>query len=138
MKKIVPTGLFVGLILFLASMTYNWLLNMFLPGLAQEYTRSGIFRPWTDPLMSLYFVYPFVLGLVLTFGWNLVKLNFKGKDWIKRGWKYGIFYWIIASFPGMFISYSSFQVSLTLICSWTLGGLIESVVAGVLLAKLNP
>jgi hypothetical protein len=44
----------------------------------------------------------------------------------------------VAAIPGMLMSYSSFPVSFVMILSWTLTGLVEAVLAGIILAKLNP
>ena len=67
-------------------------------------------------------------------------------DWIiahvhigALGWNgmltFGVIYWL-TTLPGMLISFSSFQVSLTMVVSWSLAALVEGVLAGILCAKM--
>jgi hypothetical protein len=87
--------------------------------------------------MQMFFAYPFVLGIILAFVWDKVKKSVAGKTTTSRGLNFGLIYFMATTIPGMFITYSSFQVSLMLVMSWTLSGFIEAVVAGWVLAKLN-
>lgn len=85
--------------------------------------------------MSIYFVYPFLLGIILAWIWHKIKVLFAG-GYLKRGLSFGFIYWII-TIPGMFISYSTFPISLVMVISWSLNGLIQILVAGIILAKTN-
>ena len=134
MKKIIVPGLLAGTAMLVAWMVLNWVLGFIFPTLASQYQNPDLFRPWSDPLMSLIFVEPFVLGLVLAWLWGRVKESIKGKDDWSRAVNFGVFYWVIG-IPGMFISYSTFPVSLTMIISWSLSGFVQAVVAGWVFAK---
>jgi len=138
MKKTILSGLFAGVAMLIVGMIFSWLFNWLFPSVALEYQNPGLFRPWSDPLMSLYFLYPFILGLILSFLWNKHKLspNFGGSVW-KKGATFGAAYWVVASIPGMFISYSSLQVSLLMVIGWSISGLINAIVAGWILARWN-
>ena len=136
MKKIIVSGLVAGVAIFVVSMVLSQLTNFLLPNIAQEYQNSGIFRPWSDPLMSLYFLYPFILGLVLAWFWDKTKGSFKNTK-CGRGVCFGFSYWLVASIPGMLITYSSFTVSLIMVISWSLVGLVEALAAGWVLSKMN-
>ena len=118
-------------------MGFSFLTNALFPALAAEYVDSGIFRPWSDPLMQMFFAYPFILGVILAFVWDKLKTQVKGQSVFSRGLNFGQSYFLVATIPGMFITYTSFQVSLGLVLSWTTGGLIEGIFAGWVLAKLN-
>lgn len=131
MKKIISTGLIVGAIMLIASLAVSWIFGYFFPGVKAEYENTGLFRPWSDPKMSLYFLHPFLAAFLLAWFWDKTKIVFK------NGVNFGVFYWIIASIPGMFISYSSFQVSFLMILEWTLAGLIQAILAGLVLEKMN-
>ena len=79
-----------------------------------------------------------ILGIVLAWIWDKTKSLVEGKTAIERAYKFGLAYWVIAGIPGMFITYSSFQVSLAMIVTWSFSGLVEAVVAGWIFAKKNP
>jgi hypothetical protein len=134
-KKVIASGLFSGLIIFIASMLISKIFGVIFPWLNAEYINESIFRPWSDPLMLLYFVYPFLLGIILAWLWQKTKSIF-GEN-IKGGINFGIVYWAITSIPGMFITYSSFRVSLLLVTSWSVAGLIGAILAGIVFVKLD-
>jgi hypothetical protein len=135
MKKIILPGIIVGIVTLILGMLISYLFMLF-PTVAADYQNTNIMRSWQDPLMSLFFLYPFVLGLALAWAWNKTKGLFKGNIW-KRGLNFGFAYLIIATIPGMLISYSSFPLSLMTIISWTVSGLINATAAGIILAKMN-
>jgi len=68
--------------------------------------------------------------------WDKSKGLFQGSI-ANKGTQFGLAVWLIATVPGMLISYSSFTLSLLTIISWTVSGLIEIVVAGIILARIN-
>lgn len=135
--KLVLQGLLVGVGIFVISIVISFLSQLIAPGITAEYTNQSLFRPWTDPLMSLYYVYPFILGIILSYVWDKTKKVIKGNGYYERGLRFGLWYWFASSIPGMFITFSSFQVSLPLVLSWSIGGFFEAIIAGVLLAKIN-
>lgn len=130
MKKIIVPGFLAGAAMLAASLVLNPVFAAILPELQMEYQNPALFRPWSDPLMSLIFVHPFVVGVILAWVWD------KTKKIVKTGVMFGIIYWIVA-LPGMLISYSSFLVSLIMVLSWSLSGLLQALTAGIILAKIN-
>ena len=136
MKKVLIFGLIAGLAMSIVGMLYNALSGVAFPGLMVEYQTSGLFRPWEDPLMTAFFAYPFILGIALAWVWDKVKGLISGGLWT-RALNFGLAYFIVATIPGMFISYTSFPVSLLMILSWSLSGLLNGIIAGAVLAKLN-
>ncbi len=139
-KKVILPGLAAGVAMLVIGMGLNQALMFAFPSLNAEYNNTNIYRPWSDPAMSLYFLYPFVLGIVLALAWDKVKVvfkDFKEGDCIRRGASFGFGIWAISSIPGMLVTYSSFQVSALVTATWTLSGLVNGVVAGIIFAKLN-
>ena len=135
MKKILLPGLLAGVVTLVASMALSFLFMKF-PSVAADYANTNLIRPWKDPLMSLFLVYPFVLGIILAWAWNRSKSLFQGTT-VSRGIKFGLSIWLIASVPGMLISYSCFPLSLLTIISWLTDGLVNGSIAGMIFAKLN-
>lgn len=87
--------------------------------------------------MSIYFVHPFVVGIILAWLWNKTKSLFSGANFWKKGALFGLVYWIITTIPGMIISYASFRLSFLMIVSWTVLGLVEVLCVGIICAAMN-
>lgn len=89
--------------------------------------------------MMLYFLHPFVLGVVLSWLWHDAKKALgEGGDNRHRALLFGFAVWLVATVPGMLMTYASFQLSLLIILSWTVGSLIALIGASILLVRLNP
>jgi Na+/proline symporter len=84
--------------------------------------------------MLLFFVYPFLLGVILAWFWKKTKNNF-GEN-TRGGLEFGFTYWIISSIPGMFATYTSMPYSLAIVSSWLVGGLVQALLAGIILSKM--
>ena len=137
MKKILKLGIISAVVVLAIGMILNRILQIVFPSLVSEYQNPSLFRPWSDPIMSVYFIYPFILGILLAWIWLKTKSLLEGKSNLKKGIYFGIAYWIVASIPGMVISYSSFQMSLLMILSWTFSGLIQAISAGLIFSHLD-
>lgn len=137
MKKILIAGLAAGLAMLVVSLGLNQLFNAIVPGLSNEYMNPALFRPWSDPLMMLFFLHPFVVGIALSWVWNVFKNIVPGVGAWRKGFNFGLAYGLVTTIPGMLISYSSFQISLWMILSWTIAGLIQTIIAGMVLARMN-
>lgn len=136
MKKIILPGIVAGIAMFVIGLVFTFLINAIIPSLALEYSNTQIFRPWTDPAMSIFFLYPFVLGVVLSWVWDKTKKLLKGTK-TEKAIYFGLSVWLISTVPGMLITYSSFQVSATLIFIWALSGLIDGVISGLVFSRMS-
>lgn len=133
MKKIIWPGLLLGVIMLVVNFIVSYLF-MLIPSVSADYT-SGFMRSWQDPLMMAFFLYPFILGIILAAFWNTTKASFKGK---MRGCKFGWWIFFLTTVPGMYITYTSFNLTFLTILGWTVSGLISAKIAGFLLAWMNP
>jgi hypothetical protein len=133
MKKIIGPGLLLGVIMLIIGMIVNYLF-MLIPSVNADYY-SGFMRSWQDPLMMLFFLYPFILGLVFAWLWAKTKTSFKGK-W--RGCYFGWMLFFLTTVPGMWVTYTSFNLSFLTIIGWTVAGLINAKISGFFLAAINP
>jgi hypothetical protein len=120
-----------------ASMVVGMVFGAIFPGLMAEYENTNIFRPWTDPLMNLYYVHPFLLGIFLAFAWSKGKGLIKEKDKLKKGALFGVWVWILFGTPGMLMTIASFQVSVLIVLTWTVSILIQDVLAGIVFAYMD-
>ena len=130
MKKIVLPGLAAGVVVLIVSLVLMQVYNAVFPALAIEYSTS-FFRPMSDPLMMLFFLYPFVLGLAFAWLWNKTK-----KSW-KTPYELAVAYFLAATIPGMFVTFTSMPYSPWMVATWTIGGLIYALCAAFVLQKMK-
>lgn len=135
MKKMILPGIVSGIAMILTGMFINMPLNALFPAVQKAYSNAALFRPWSDPLMSIFFLAPLWIGFVFAWAYPKVKKHLKGPECMK-GLKLGTYYLLIATVPGMFITYSSFQVTVPMTLSWVFFGWIQYVVGGIVVAKI--
>lgn len=136
MKKVILPGLVAGLIMLILGTAVSYLLMLPFRSVAAEYTNTNLFRPWTDPAMYYMFVHPFIVGIILAWVWNKVKGVVGGAGWAGHGLRFGLAYWVV-TIPGMLISYSSFQISATMVAIWSVTILVQALCAGMVYAGMN-
>jgi hypothetical protein len=135
MKKFLLKGFIAGAVLLGFSYAALYLAVTFFPSLAEQYY---------DPVFSfegdkaiLYFVHPFVLSFALAWFWKRFKSLFHGPFWW-RGMEMGMVYGLIATLPAMWITYSSLTISLGLVFSWLIYGVLQAMLVGIIFAKISP
>ena len=136
MKRIVLTGLLAGLVMLAVNMVLGFIFNYIFPTLSVEYSNPYLFIPWSHVRMQLMFLHPFLVGIILAFVWKWVKGIVPGITAMEKGIRFGIAYWVICSIPGMFISYTCFPLSFTMIMSWTISCLVQAILAGMIYARM--
>ena len=129
-------GVAAGIAILIVSVVLSFVFSYVFPSIGVEYKNLNIFRSWGDPLMSLFYLYPFLLGIILSFAWSKVKSLLRG-SWIRKSITFGVMYFIVAGIPGMFMTISSFQLSWQIVLSWTIAGLVEALAAGKIFAFLD-
>ena len=134
MRRIILIGLLAGLAMLIVSVALGPLFNLVFPSLAAEYNNTDLFRPWSDPIMYLMLVEPFIVGIILAWIFSVTRNLFKtGKAW-KKGIYFGLCYWLI-TIPGMVMSYSSFPISLLMVITWSISILVQAMVGGLIYAR---
>ncbi len=136
MKKIIIPGLLAGLLVIIISTIVSIILNIIFPVLMVIYNDVNIFRSWSDPRMYIYYFVPFITGIILAWTWDKTKNLMKGST-LEKGIYFGLAYWVIATIPGMVITYSCFQLSLYIVLMWTLMNLLNGLIFGTVLSYLN-
>lgn len=135
MKKFLIKGIAAGAALLVLSYGALYLVVSLVPSLAEQYY---------DPIFSfdgdkaiLYFLHPFILSFALAWFWRRFKSLFHGPFWW-RGIEMGLVYGLIATLPAMWIIFSSLSVSLSLVLSWFIYGVLQAMVVGIIFARLSP
>lgn len=134
--KLIWHGLLAGLVMNIVGVIVSFAMASFWPKLQEEYLNQAIFRSMTDPLMLLFYLAPFLLGIVWTFVWDFAKKSIASKNVWQNG-LYIALMWLIITIPGMLITYASFQVGLFMVFTWILMGFIQYFFGGTLIAKLG-
>ena len=123
-----------GVVLLVLSIVGLYATILLFPGLAVQY-----FDPTFDAQSErylLYFAHPFIVGLALSWFWDRFKGILKG-SFLGRGIEFGMAYALVAVFPMMWLIYSAINVSLALVVSWLLFGILQGVAAGLIFGKMN-
>ncbi len=135
MKKILITGLIAGCILFILSYGGLYLGVRYFPGLFVDYDNPLFNSNGSRDI--LFYLHAFIISFALSWFWDRFKALFKG-TLIMRGLEFGVVYAIIALLPVMWISFSSLDITVTMVISWFLYGLVQAIISGLIFAKINP
>ncbi len=135
MKKIILSGLLTGVVLLILSILALYATIWLFPTLAAQYydpafdTQAGRYM--------IYYIHPFVIALALSWFWDRFKGVLTG-GFLTKGIEFGLVYALIAIFPVMWLIYSAINVSLAMVATWWIFGLLQGVIAGLVFEKLNP
>lgn len=135
MKIFLFKGIIAGAVLLVFSYGALYLMVNFFPNLAEQYY-DPVFSLEGDKAL-LYFAHPFILSFALAWFWRRFKSLFHGPFWW-RGMEMGMVYGLIATLPAMWITYSSMAVSVGLVITWFIYGVIQAMVVGIIFAKVSP
>lgn len=135
MKKIITSGLAAGVVLLILSILGLYATIWFFPTLAVQYYDPAFDNQSARSM--IYFAHPFVIGLALAWFWDRFKPVLKGSR-LTRGTEFGLIYAVVAIFPAMWLTYSALSVSLMMVGTWLVFGLLQGVIAGLVFEKLNP
>lgn len=135
MKKILISGLIAGIILFIVSYGGLFLAIRFMP---------ESFVMYNNPLFNsdesrnvLFYLHAFIISFALSWFWQRFKGLFNG-PFLLRGLEFGLVYALVALLPVMWITFSSLDITFVMVATWFFYGLFQSILAGVVFAKINP
>ena len=131
----VKPGLMTGLAMLIISLIFSMALQIIFPQIAQEYA-TQMYRSYSDPLMLLFYLGPFILGLIIAWVWELTSLIMKGDD-LTKAVNFSLVYLVLTQIPGMFMTYTSMNVSLLLIMSWILTNFVQVLCGSIIISKMN-
>lgn len=135
MKKVIISGLVAGVVLLIFSILGLYLTIWFFPKLAGQY-----YSPTFDvPVQRymLYYIHPFVISLALAWFWQRIKGVLTG-SFITRGIEFGLIFTAVCTIPMMLLIYSAIDVSIRMVAAWTVFGLLQGLIAGLIFEKTNP
>jgi hypothetical protein len=134
MKKIFLPGLVAGVVMVIIGLALNSLWQVVFPGLKVEF-ETPLYRPWSDPLMSLVFVCPLLTGFFFAWVWNMMKAGYQAPT-AKKVFLFASGFTIF-SIIGMLMMYSCFPMSFLMLVTWIVSTAVEYYVGTWILAKMN-
>lgn len=134
-RRILIPGITAGVVLFGLSYLILYVTIYLMPGLVETYY-NPVYWPGNERAL-LFFAHPFVLSLPLAWFWDRFKPQLS-EPWLVRGLQFGLVYALIATLPSMWITFSAIDVPLTMVLTWFAYGLMQALVCGIIMARMNP
>lgn len=135
MKRVIKSGLIVGVILFVVSYGGLFLSIMFFPSLFVDYNNPLFNSDGSRDL--LFYLHAFIISMALSWFWERFKPLFKGGA-IVRGVEFGLVYGLVALLPVMWITFSAMDITVPMVLSWFFYGIVQAIIAGIILSRINP
>ena len=135
MKKILTSGLIAGTILFIVSYGGLYIGVQLFPALFMEYINPLFNSDGSRDI--LFYMHAFIISFALAWFWDRFKGLFNG-PFILRGLEFGLVYALVALLPVMWITFSALDITVIMVSSWFFYGLFQSLIAGLVFAKINP
>ena len=135
-KKILLGGVAGGILLFIAQFAFSALGNAVAP---YDVFAIGGMRQAEDPLMTLFYAYPFVLSFASAVVFDRVKGALGDEDAgcpCTAGLRFGAILILLVTVPGMFVIYSSMVYPAGFYIGNILFGLIGFPALGMLYARI--
>jgi hypothetical protein len=85
----------------------------------------------------MFYAHPFVLSFALKWFWERYKDVFSGSN-ILRAFEVSLVYGVIAMIPVLWMTYSAMNLSLMLVLTWLIYGILQAFIAGIIFSWLNP
>jgi hypothetical protein len=128
MKKVILGGIAAGVVILVVTLAVSYLIQLIWP---YDVLSLGGMRSSTDPLMALFFLYPFVLGLAIAHVYPHITLDGK-----KKGCKFGLMMWSVFGLPSLFVIVTSMNYPAGFYISNLVGNLIGMALAGAVIEKI--
>jgi len=136
MKKAIPSILISGILVLLVSLSVLYGMIYLLPSVMEEYY-NPVFRSSSFETDWLFYAHPFVLSASLYWFWDHFKTFFNGSiTWC--AFEVALTFAIIAMLPVLWLTFSAINISVIMVATWLVYGILQAFVAGLVFAKMNP
>ncbi|MDD5148835.1 MAG: hypothetical protein PHH08_05220 [Candidatus ainarchaeum sp.] len=130
--KIVLAGILGGIAIFVISTALSY---FFQAVFGYDVLSLGGMRAVNDPVMVLFFAYPFVISFVVAILFERTRKSFGGSV-VSQGLSLGLLAWLVSSIPSAFIVFSSMNYPIGFTANSLAGPLIYMIIAGIIIAKI--
>jgi hypothetical protein len=128
--KCLKTGILAGIAIFVVM----WIVSLAAQAIfAYDVLKLDGMRAVTDPIMILFFVYPWVLAFAMTCVYLKIERLLEG-DWMAKGKQFGCIIWIVAGIPSAFLIWSSMNYPIGFTISSLVGSLLYMIAGGIVIA----
>jgi hypothetical protein len=131
-KKIAIGGLTGGIVLLIAMFAFGSIATVIAP---YDISKLGGMRAIDDPVMVLFYLYPFVLSFVAAVLFDLVKDSLKGTA-LQKGLTFGLMLFLLETIPSIFVIFTSMNYPFGFHLAGFLEGIIGYPVTGILFARI--
>ena len=131
-KNIATATVAAGFMLLILMIVSGFLVNMVLPA---DISKYGGMRAMDDPIMTLFYLYPFVIAFAAAILFDCVRDCLKG-DPMTKGLMFGGLLLIIMTVPSLFVMITSMTWPLDFYISTGIWEVISFPLMGVLFAKI--
>jgi hypothetical protein len=132
-KKVLIAGIAGGILFFIVQFACSLLANLVAP---YDIFAIGGMRARDDPVMLLFFAYPFVLSFMSALVFDRVKTALGGSCCGGAGMTFGLILILLVTVPGMFVIYSSMNYPFGFYLGNILVGIIGFPAVGALYARI--
>ncbi|TRZ93454.1 hypothetical protein D4R78_08505 [bacterium] len=114
-----------------AGVTCGWLFNW-----VYKLEPTNVWKPMDGPPGLAFYIGSFLLNVVLAVVYALLRKGIPGKNKLTKGLIFGLCVWAIGMLPGMFSTYSFMTVATGVVIYWTILGLVEMPIKGLIIAAI--
>jgi len=114
-----------------AGVTCGWLFNW-----VYKLEPTNVWKPMEGPPGLAFYIGSFLLNIVLAVVYAVLNKGIPGKKKIVKGLVFGLCIWATGMLPGMFATHAFMTVATGVIIYWTLIGLVEYPLQGMIIAAI--
>src|SRR3989338_311219 len=132
-KKLVLSGIAGGVVFYILSTIGVAIIQAFAPF---SYLELPGMRQITDPILLLFFLYPFVLSFAMAIVYQKFEPSLSG-NFLEKGKKFGMMMWLVSSLPSAFIVYTSMNYPVGFTVENFFASFFYMIAVGITIAKLS-
>jgi hypothetical protein len=133
LKQILVSGITGGSVLLVVTFLADAITQVIAP---YDMFAIGGMRAITDPVMILFFLYPFIFAIIVAIVWSCIRDSFSGTD-RKKAVRYGGLLFLLIIIPNTWVIFSSMTYPLGFHISNILTGIIAYPILGYLNVRFN-
>lgn len=96
----------------------------------------NVWKTMSGPPGADFIVRALILNAIFAFSYAVLRKGLPGKNRFVKGLVFGVFVWAIGMLPGMNATYSFMTVAPVVIIYWTILGLIQAPLEGLIIAAI--
>ena len=115
----------------LGGVTCGWLFSW-----VYKLEPVNVWKPMDGPPGLSFMIVGFLLNIILVAVYVLLRKGIPGKNKLTKGIVFGLCVWAVGMLPGMFSTYSFMTVATGAVIYWTILGLVEMPIKGLVIAAI--